>query len=104
MITPLNVCFGAPPGYYFSCKSHTYQDSPYYCLKDDVRVNQTAIPASYYGCQEGGYCPNKQVTSWQISSRARYGGKSSTLADLMVQQTGREMRCCSNHLLAQSFV
>ncbi len=31
-------------------------------MKNDVRVNTTAIPASYYGCQEAGYCPNRQVT------------------------------------------
>ena len=34
---------------------------PYLCMKPDDRVNTTFLPASYYGCQEDGYCPNKQA-------------------------------------------
>lgn len=70
--TGQQVAKGSGEGYYFSCTSHTFQDSPYVCQKNDVRVNTTAIPASYYGCQEDGYCPNKQPI-WSAFRSAAYG-------------------------------
>ena len=30
-------------------------------MKNDDRVSAAVYPPSYYGCQELGYCPNKQV-------------------------------------------
>lgn len=60
------VAKNSSEGYYFSCHSPTFQDDPSSCLMNDKRVNTTAIPASYYGCPEAGYCPNKQVSAIQI--------------------------------------
>ena len=34
---------------------------PYLCMKPDDRINTTVYPPSFYGCQEDGYCPNKQA-------------------------------------------
>ena len=30
-------------------------------MTNDDRVNTTTFPPSHYGCQEDGYCPNKQA-------------------------------------------
>ena len=34
---------------------------PYDCMANDDRLNTTTFPPSHYGCQEDGYCPNKQA-------------------------------------------
>ncbi len=34
---------------------------PYSCMPNDDRIDTTLLPPSHYGCQEDGYCPNKQA-------------------------------------------
>ena len=35
--------------------------APYLCEKNDDRIDTSFLPTSLYGCQEDGYCPNKQA-------------------------------------------
>lgn len=63
---------GSSEGYYFPCTSHTFQDSPEVCMKNDSRVDTSFLPPSYFGCQEDGYCPNKQPL-WSAYRAAAYG-------------------------------
>jgi hypothetical protein len=78
--TGQTVAGNSSEGYYFPCTSHTFQDSPYLCMKSDDRINTTVYPSSYYGCQEDGYCPNKQPV-WSAYRAAAYGSGLLTIYD-----------------------
>lgn len=67
------------------CTSHTFQDSPYVCQKNDVRVNTSAIPASYYGCQEDGYC--ECTASWHALTYASLGCQLVSCPSLLAINT-----------------
>jgi predicted phosphodiesterase len=72
------VAGNSTEGYYFPCQSHTFQDSPYDCMTNDDRLNTTVFPPSHYGCQEDGYCPNKQPL-WSAYRSSAYGSGLLTI-------------------------